>query len=335
MLKTLRSRRSAVSRGFEASLSDRYQKIPIALSVLAVLSLTVVSACATGRSKQDQEELNALRNQVGEMRTALAALSSRIETVEVKAVANEAPAQKPRPAPQPAPLAVEPVPVHPAEGAGKAPKATSSPRDPDGALVNDDAIQDYRKAMIQFRAAQYADSALAFSAFLEKYPDHPLAGGAQYFVGKSYMNQGEFKLALQELGRVLTSYDRSSHVAATLRDLADVEEALKKPEDAARHRQLLLSLFPHSPESVRSEKLPVQRDVAPAKASIPAERAAPEEKALPGPAGAQRTPTAPVASEPLQKTKAEPAQNPLAPSTGDSVPGEEGVSATEGGPPKE
>ena len=50
---------------------------------------------------------------------------------------------------------------------------------------------------------------------------------------------------------MLTTYDRSPHVAATLRDLAEAEAELKLPEDSARHKHLLSSLFPHSPETER------------------------------------------------------------------------------------
>jgi tol-pal system protein YbgF len=122
--------------------------------------------------------------------------------------------------------------------------------DPEAGFVNDDSVQTYRKAMVYYQAKRYSDAAMVFSTFVEKYPDHPLAGSAQYFVGDSYFKQGEYKLALVEFKKVLTSYDRSAQVAQTLRQMAEAEDALKKPEEAARHRQLLMSLFPQSPATV-------------------------------------------------------------------------------------
>lgn len=122
--------------------------------------------------------------------------------------------------------------------------------DPERGFVQDDAVQLYRKALILYQAGKYADSVLEFSGFLERFPDHALAGSAQFYVGDSYFRQKEYKLAHQEYTRVLTSYDRSAHVAHALRQLAEVEDIMKKHEDAARHRQLLTSLFPQSPAAV-------------------------------------------------------------------------------------
>jgi tol-pal system protein YbgF len=101
--------------------------------------------------------------------------------------------------------------------------------------------------MILFQSRNYPDATLEFSAFVDQYPDHPLAGSAQYYLGESYFKQKEYKLAARELGRVITTYDRSPHIADTLRDLAISEDKIGQTEEAARHRQLLTSLFPHSP----------------------------------------------------------------------------------------
>lgn len=137
--------------------------------------------------------------------------------------------------------------AHPSEASGVTVAVKTAPHDPEGGFVNDEAIQLFRKAMILFQAQKYPEAVLGFSAFLEKYPDHPVAGSAQFYVGESYMKQKEYKLAIQEFQRVLTSYDRSSHVSDTLSEMALAEETLKKSQTAAVHRQLLTSLFPQSP----------------------------------------------------------------------------------------
>lgn len=118
--------------------------------------------------------------------------------------------------------------------------------DPEAGFVNDSAIQSYRQALVLFQGKKYSEAVLAYSAFLEQYPDHALAGSAQYYVGESYFQNKEYKLAQDELNRVLTSYDRSRHVPETLKLLASSADALKQPEDAAKYRHLLSSLFPQS-----------------------------------------------------------------------------------------
>lgn len=135
-------------------------------------------------------------------------------------------------------------------------------------FTQDSAVKSYRQAMILFRAEKYSEAILAFSAFLQAHADHPLAGAAQYHVGESYFRQKEYQLAVAEFQRVLTSYDRSSHVPQTLRQLAAAEDALKRPEEAKKHRQMLLSLFPHSPAAAGASVAPAEiSDEAPAGAS--------------------------------------------------------------------
>lgn len=144
--------------------------------------------------------------------------------------------------------------VPPAEDMGTLLRIPASLHDPDGGFVHDDAVQTFRKAIITFEGQKYPEAILAFSDFLEKYPDHPLAGSALYYVGKSYLQQKQYKLAVREFERVLTSYDRSPHISDTLRDMAIAEGELKESESAGKHRQLLTSLFPQSPAAWAPQK---------------------------------------------------------------------------------
>jgi TolA-binding protein len=139
------------------------------------------------------------------------------------------------------------VTAHPADGLGANVPVDAAAGDPESGFNTDEAILSYRRANVLFQAGKYPESVLAFSNFVDKNPDHPLAGSAQYYVGASYLRQKEYRLASQEFERVLTSYDRSPRISDTLRDLAEAEDGLKKPKDAARHRQLLLTMFPQSP----------------------------------------------------------------------------------------
>jgi TolA-binding protein len=136
---------------------------------------------------------------------------------------------------------------HPIENTGILAKSALAAHDPDGDFINDDAVQIFRKAMILLQGQKHPEAVLAFSSFLEKYPDHALAGSAQFHIGEAYMKQKEYKLALKEFQRVLTSYDRSTHISNTLKEMAIAEDILKSQTDAAKHRQLLGSLFPQSP----------------------------------------------------------------------------------------
>jgi hypothetical protein len=80
---------------------------------------------------------------------------------------------------------------------------------------------------------------------------------------------------------VLTSYDRSPHISDTLRDLAATEDALGLREQAARHRQLLSSLFAQSPAAtqlVASTGATAQREGAATPPTAPMQSTQPSEE---------------------------------------------------------
>lgn len=187
---------------------------------------------ATGGAGAQLEELRGL---ITGLATRLDALEGRLQTMNDRF---ESGAGRPK--------AVG-VHGHPADGAGSDAPVSEIASDPDSGFSKDAAVTLYRDAMVLFQARKHAEAVLTFTGFLEKYPDHALAGSAQYYIGEAYFQQREMQMAEIELKKVLTSYDRSPHVADAIKRLAQVSESLKKPQEAARYRQLLTSLYPASP----------------------------------------------------------------------------------------
>lgn len=143
---------------------------------------------------------------------------------------------------------------HSAEHGGQRIVNPQAKNDPEFGFANDDASDSYRRAAVLFKADQFPEAILAFSKFVEEFPDHPLAGSAQFFIGESYFRQNEYKLSIQEFQRVLTSYDRSAYLTDTLKRMAEAEEKVNRSQEASKHRQLLSSLFPHSPAAATSSQ---------------------------------------------------------------------------------
>lgn len=119
--------------------------------------------------------------------------------------------------------------------------------DPEAGFVRDEAVNAFKTAIYLFKAEKYPESILAFAGFVDRYPDHPLAGSAQFYIGESYFRQKEYRLAIQEYEKVIASYDRASAVPQTLRRLAECKDELKLKEEGNRHRAMLSALFPNSP----------------------------------------------------------------------------------------
>jgi tol-pal system protein YbgF len=135
--------------------------------------------------------------------------------------------------------------------------------DPAAGFTSGEAVQRYRKAMILYQSKNYTDAILGFSAFVDRFPDHALAGSAQYFLAESYFAEHELKLAAREYQRVLTTYDRSPHISDTLERIAECEEALGQNAEAAQHREMLMTLFPASPAAARSKMTAARAPRAP------------------------------------------------------------------------
>jgi TolA-binding protein len=252
-------------------------------------ALLATSACSSAGKKSDggteanpehQKEIAALQGRIQELEAQLKTTNDKLDAMKLMMETANPSLKAPEP---PTPTGIL---GHPADGVGARVEPTPSRKDPEGSFVRDQAVQTYRQAITLMESQKYPEAVLAFSGFLERHPDHPLAGAAQYHIGKCYMEQGEFKLASAELERVLTSYDRSSHVTATLRDLADAKDALKLPEEAAKHRQMLTSLFPQSPAAVFGDQGKPSKDAP----TAPTRNADPD-----APAGKLDEPPAPTA----------------------------------------
>jgi tol-pal system protein YbgF len=95
--------------------------------------------------------------------------------------------EKPRVTPPPAPTATRPSPATPAT---PAPKAHGNPE------------QEYAAALATYRAREHGQAVIDFIDFIAKYPKHPLAGNAQYWIGEAYWAQRDYRQALVEFEKV-------------------------------------------------------------------------------------------------------------------------------------
>lgn len=237
-------------------------KIDPATTSLAILLLG--SSCATAirqpndevtrhsEANENQKILTALNTRMQMLESKLVSMNDKLEATK-QALAHMTAQQKAesesKSGPISGPISGDDTEViGPASAkSGTSVEAPNPLGDPEEGFVNDTAVQAYRKGMILFLGQKYPESVLTFSGFLEEFPDHPLAGSAQFYIGEAYIKQKEYKLALQEFQHVITSYDRSSHIADTLAEMTLAEEILKKSTEAENHRHLVTSLFPQSP----------------------------------------------------------------------------------------
>jgi TolA-binding protein len=223
----------------------------------AVFTLMALGACTTAQTQpepetadaqptektqaaQAQDQITQLQNKIQDLETRISALNDKInldsgvknesakDAVQTQVVQSPAAHAKMIPTTKPSAKKVK-------EGGGD--------------FTQNEAVDRFREAKILYDSKRYADSVLEFSDFIKNEPDHVLASAAQYFVGMSYYQQKEYKLAEEELNRGLIAYPHSNYTPDTLLALSQVSADLQKPARVTYYKQKLLSNFPNSPQA--------------------------------------------------------------------------------------
>jgi TolA-binding protein len=73
-------------------------------------------------------------------------------------------------------------------GETPAPPVTSSK----ASVVDSTATDEYNKAFALFEQEKNAEAIALFEKFVKKYPDHPYADNAVYWIGEAYFRIGDF-----------------------------------------------------------------------------------------------------------------------------------------------
>jgi len=151
--------------------------------------------------------------------------------------------------------------------AAPVPPAVPPSRPTTGSLQPQDI---YQASYIDFSKGSYSLAIAGFREFLRRYPDHELAGSAQYWIGEAYLSvargftdasQGDkasesLELAVQEFKKVLANYPRADKVPTALYKEALALIDLKQPALAQARLQYLVDNFPRAEEtSLARERL--------------------------------------------------------------------------------
>jgi tol-pal system protein YbgF len=231
---------------------------------------------------ESERQLTALTHRLDGLTTSLTELAARVDELSsrVEALGRQVRAAPPAsPAsPPPAPSTASPVtPVPPPASSATAvpaqpvappvspsmappPSVTAGTRPSTNALQPQDI---YHASYIDFSKGSYALAIAGFREFLRRFPDHTLAGNAQYWIGESHFslarghaNTGqpekatqELELAVQEFSKVLASYPRGEKAPPALYKEALALIELKQPALAQQRLEYLVANFPQAEET--------------------------------------------------------------------------------------
>lgn len=114
--------------------------------------------------------------------------------------------------------------------------------------------QDYEAALNQFKAAKYKEAAVAFAAFVQKYPDSSLAPNAQYWLGNAWYAQRNCNKAIEAQSVVTTRYADSAKAPDAWLAIATCQQELGNPTGAKRSLETVLAKYPNTPAAEAAQQ---------------------------------------------------------------------------------
>ncbi|MBO0346908.1 tol-pal system protein YbgF [Roseibium sp. CAU 1637] len=128
---------------------------------------------------------------------------------------------------------------------------TQATADSIAGLVNSgDPRSDYDKAYSLAVNGDYAAAADAFQSFMALYPEHELAGNAQFWLGESLLAQRDFREAADAFLEAYTNYPQSDKRSDSLLKLGMSLNGLGEGEAACATYSELLAKFPSAAPAV-------------------------------------------------------------------------------------
>lgn len=270
-------------------MSKRFQQYPQLMSS-SFLICTMLAGCASPSPKKNveldaaNEHIAKLEDKIVELETRLTALNDKINLENAEKPAAETKAEVKTPVDLPTQKVQAPA----AAKNAAVPRPVKHPSKFAESFQQDEATDRYREAKILFDSNKPSDAILEFSEFVKDHPRHVLASNAQYYIGMAYLKQKEYKLAEEELSRVLINYPHSNAIPDTLVALVKVSDLLQKPARVSYFKEKLNSHFANSPQAksvaLKEESKETEKPVE----KIPAEKSLIEKPLNPEP------PTAPA-----------------------------------------
>jgi tol-pal system protein YbgF len=242
-----------------------------ALALIAVVA--TAAGCGSGEAARRESDMAALRTQVEELRKAnettakeLARLSGEIRAMDAQSafLVGEAKAAAEERARVKAALeqndgaiqtlrgslddALKKLTPPPAPAVPPKPLAQPSPGDATAEKI-------FARGMASFRSEEHGQAVLEFTEVTEKFPKHPLASSAQYWIGEAYYRQRDFQQALVEFRKVVEEHGQSPQVAEALLKIGLCHRALHDLTRAREAWEQVTKNYPKSDAATQARSL--------------------------------------------------------------------------------
>jgi tol-pal system protein YbgF len=117
----------------------------------------------------------------------------------------------------------------------------------------------YERSNESLLRRQFSDAEAGFRTFIEKFPDHSLAGSAQYWLGETYYAQSDFRQAAQAFLRGYKQYPQSRRAADSLLKLGISLDRLGQKQQACASYDAVSSEYPKAVEARKRAQAEAKR----------------------------------------------------------------------------
>lgn len=141
----------------------------------------------------------------------------------------------------------------PSAGSAASPSSTGAPTSTTP-QANTAEARAYEAAQNLRRIGNYQGAIIAFQNFIKQYPKSSLASSAQYWIGDSYYNMRDFRLAIANQRAVLKTYPDSAKVPDALLNIASSQVELGETAAARKTMEELVAKHPSSDAAEKARR---------------------------------------------------------------------------------
>jgi tol-pal system protein YbgF len=114
--------------------------------------------------------------------------------------------------------------------------------------------QAYEAGLAQFKANNYGAAIQSLQAFLQAYPQSPLAPSAQYWIGNAYYALRDYKAAIAAQQKVIASWGDNAKAPDALLNIASSQAELGDLNASRNTLRTLVSKYPTSPAADQAKQ---------------------------------------------------------------------------------
>ena len=145
------------------------------------------------------------------------------------------------------------------DGMAAQPSAESSDAIETVALSPESPESLYERSNESLLRRQFGDAEAGFSTFISKYPDHSLAGSAQYWLGETFYAQNDYKRAAQSFLQGYKKYPKSRRAPDSLLKLGISLNRLGQAEQACAAYQAVSGEYPKAVDARKRAQAEAKR----------------------------------------------------------------------------